>query len=99
MLKKEYIRVGKNRVIGSITGGYEGVIDAIVRDEHGRVAGTTSQRFHNNRDEHGGLVSINTSDPGRAPDQQKEVVIASPLPNSIASRPHAILREVACKNG
>ena len=54
MLKKEYIRDGKNRVIGSITSGYEGVIDAIVRDEHGRVAGTTSQRFHNTPDEHGG---------------------------------------------
>jgi hypothetical protein len=64
MLKKEYVRDGKNKVIGSVTTGYEGAFESIVRDEHGRITGTTSERFHTTRDEHGGLVSVNSADPG-----------------------------------
>jgi hypothetical protein len=64
MLKKEYIRDGKNRVIGSVTTGYEGAFDSIVRDEHEQIVGRSSERFHTTRDEHGGLVSINSADPG-----------------------------------
>ena len=63
-LEKRYIRDGKNRVIGSITSGYKGAIDSIVRDEHEQVVGTTSEQFHTTRDGHGGLVSINSADPG-----------------------------------
>ena len=33
MLKKEYIRDGKNRITGSVTTGYEGAFETIVRDE------------------------------------------------------------------
>jgi hypothetical protein len=64
MLKKEYIRDGKNRLIGSVTTGFVGAFETIVRDEHEQIMGTTSERFHTTRNEHGGVVSINTSDPG-----------------------------------
>jgi hypothetical protein len=64
MLKKEYIRDGKNRVIGSVTTGYEGAFDSIVRDEHEQIVGRSSERFHTTRDGHDGLVSINSADPG-----------------------------------
>ncbi len=64
MLKKEYVRDGQNRVIGSVTSGYEGAIDSIVRDEHEQIVGRTSERFGTTRDEKGGLVSINSADPG-----------------------------------
>jgi hypothetical protein len=64
MLKKKYVRDGKNKIIGSITSGLVGAYEAIVKDEHGQVRGTTSERFHTTRDEHGGLVSVNSADPG-----------------------------------
>lgn len=63
MLKKEIIRDGKNKVIGTVTGGF-GDGSAVVRDEHGQIVGRTSERFHTTRDEHGGLVSTNTADAG-----------------------------------
>jgi len=64
MLKKEYIRDGKNRVIGSVTSGYQGAFDTIVKDEHEQIVGRTSEKFNTTRDGHGGLVSINSADPG-----------------------------------
>jgi hypothetical protein len=64
MLKKEYVRDGKNRVIGSVTTGYEGAFEAIVRDEHEQIVGRTSERFGTTRDENGGLVSTNSADAG-----------------------------------
>ena len=63
-LEKRYIRDGKNRVIGSVTTGYKGAFETIVKDEHEQVVGTTSEKFHTTRDSHGGLVSINSADPG-----------------------------------
>jgi hypothetical protein len=63
MLQKEFIRDGKRRIIGSVTSGYSDT-SAIVRDEDNEIVGRTSQRFHTTRDEHGNLVSINSSDPG-----------------------------------
>ena len=62
-LSKKYIRDGKNRVIGSITSGYSGGTSDVVRDEHNEIAGRTSDLFHTTRDQHGSLVSINSSDP------------------------------------
>jgi hypothetical protein len=64
MLKKEYIRDGKNQIVGSITSGFVGSYETIVKDEHEQITGTTSERFHTTRDEHGGLVSTNTADAG-----------------------------------
>jgi len=63
-LEKRYMRDGKSRVIGSITSGYEGAFDSIVRDEHEQIVGRTSERFGTTRDGRGGLVSINSADPG-----------------------------------
>jgi len=63
MLKKEFIRDGTRRIIGSVTTGYSDT-SAIVRNEENRIAGRTSERFHTTRDSHGNLVSVNSSDPG-----------------------------------
>ncbi len=71
MLKKEYVRDGKNRIIGSVTSGFVGSYEAIVKDEHEQIVGTTSERFHTTRDEHGGLVSINSADPELLIDRKK----------------------------
>ena len=64
MLKKSYVRDGKNRLIGSVTTGFEGSFETLVRDEHGDIIGRTSERFGTTRDAHGNLISINTADPG-----------------------------------
>jgi hypothetical protein len=64
MLKKQYVRDGEHRIIGSVTSGYEGSYDAIVRDEREQIVGHTSERFGTTRDEKGGLVSSNTADAG-----------------------------------
>jgi hypothetical protein len=62
-LKKEYVRDGKHRIIGSVTDGF-GDESSVVRDDQNQIAGRASERFHTTRDERGNLVSINTSDPG-----------------------------------
>jgi hypothetical protein len=63
-LEKRYIRDGKNRIVGSVTTGYEGSFESIVRDEHEQIVGRTSERFGTTRDENGGLVSTNSADAG-----------------------------------
>ncbi|HEY4740370.1 MAG TPA: hypothetical protein VIH76_07240 [Candidatus Acidoferrales bacterium] len=63
MLKKEFIRDGTRRIVGSVTTGYCDT-SAVVRDEGNRIAGRTSDRFHTTRDSSGKLVSINSADPG-----------------------------------
>ena len=63
MLKKTYIRDGKNKLIGSVTSGFADN-SSVVRDAEGGLKGRTSDRFHTTRDAHGNLVSIDTSDPG-----------------------------------
>jgi|HubBroStandDraft_6_1064221.scaffolds.fasta_scaffold102599_5 YD repeat-containing protein len=63
MLKKNVIRDGKNRVVGSVTTGFAGG-SSLVRDAEGRLLGKTSELFHNTRDAQGKLVSVNTADGG-----------------------------------
>jgi YD repeat-containing protein len=63
MLKKNVIRDGKNRVIGSTTSGFAGG-SSIVRDAEGRLLGKTSETFHNTRDAQGRLISTNSPDAG-----------------------------------
>jgi hypothetical protein len=58
-LNKKYIRDGQRRIIGSVTTGYTGSFDTIVRDEHEHIVGWSSEKFHTTRDHHGNLVSIN----------------------------------------
>lgn len=62
-LSKKYVRDGKNRIIGSVTSGFSDE-STVVRDEKNSVIGRTSEKFHTTRDNHGKLVSTNTSDPG-----------------------------------
>jgi len=64
MLKKTYVRDGKNQIIGSFTTGYKGSFETLVRDEHGNVIGRTSERFKTTRDGKGNLVSIKSANPG-----------------------------------
>jgi YD repeat-containing protein len=63
MLKKNVIRDGHNRVIGSVTSGLAGG-SSIVRDAEGRLLGKTSQKFHTTRDYQGKIISTNTPDAG-----------------------------------
>lgn len=63
MLKKDYVRDGNRKIIGSVTAGFADE-SAVVRDGSNRITGRTSERFHTTRDVHGNLVSINSSDPG-----------------------------------
>lgn len=63
-LKKEFIRDGQRRIVGSITTGYVGSFDTLVRDEHEHIIGRTSDSFATTRDQHGKLVSIDTADSG-----------------------------------
>jgi hypothetical protein len=62
-LKKDYVRDGKRRIIGSVTTGFSDE-SAVVRDEQNPITGRTSERFGTTRDEHGNLVSANSPDPG-----------------------------------
>ncbi len=62
-LKKEYVRDGNRRIIGSVTSGFDDT-SSVVRDEHTRIAGRTNERFETTRDAHGNLVSTNSPDPG-----------------------------------
>jgi hypothetical protein len=63
-LQKEFIRDGKRRIIGSVTTGYVGSFETIVRDEQNHITGRTSEGFNTTRDEHDKLVSINSADAG-----------------------------------
>jgi hypothetical protein len=64
MLKKDFIRDGNRKIIGSVTTGYSGGTSDVVRDQHNGIIGRTSDRFQTTRDGRGNLVSTNTSDPG-----------------------------------
>lgn len=63
MLKKDYVRDGNRKIIGSVTHGFSDT-SAVVRDEGNRITGRTNERFHTTRDRDGNLVSINSPDPG-----------------------------------
>lgn len=63
MLKVQWVRDGKNQIIGNITSGFiDG--DAVVRDHDGKLLGRASEAFENTRDSSGKLVSRNASDAG-----------------------------------
>jgi hypothetical protein len=62
-LKKEYVRDGNRRILGSVVSGFSDD-SAVVRDAQQRIVGRTSDRFHTTRDEHGTLVSTNKADAG-----------------------------------
>jgi YD repeat-containing protein len=63
MLKKDFIRDGNRKIMGSVTTGYSDT-SCIVRDERNQITGRTNDRFRTTRDAHGNLVSVNSPDPG-----------------------------------
>jgi YD repeat-containing protein len=63
MLKKDFIRDGNRKIIGSVTTGYSDT-SRIVCDERNQVTGRTNDRFRTTRDARGNLVSVNSPDPG-----------------------------------
>ncbi|HYA62796.1 MAG TPA: hypothetical protein VED66_06305 [Candidatus Sulfotelmatobacter sp.] len=63
MLKKDFIRDGTHRIIGSVTTGYSDT-SAVVRNEGNRITERISDRFHTTRDSHRNLLSVNSSGPG-----------------------------------
>jgi hypothetical protein len=71
MLKKDYVRDGSRKIIGSVTSGYSGGTSDVVRDENNEITGRTSDLFNTNRDEHGNLVSSNTADSGLVINRKK----------------------------
>jgi hypothetical protein len=61
MLKKEYVRNGKNQIIGSKTSGFTNG-DTVARDSDGKILGHSSDSFSNTRDANGHLTSTNEAD-------------------------------------
>jgi hypothetical protein len=61
MLKTEYIRDGRNQIIGSETGGFANG-DTVARDRSGKILGHSNSTFKNTRDSSGCLVSRNADD-------------------------------------
>jgi hypothetical protein len=49
MLKKNFIRDGNRRIIGSVTTGYSDT-SSLVRDEHNKINGRTNDKFQTTRD-------------------------------------------------
>jgi len=64
MLKKDFIRDGSRKIIGSVTTGYSGGTSTVVRDERNNISGRTSERFNTTRDNSSKLISSNSADPG-----------------------------------
>lgn len=62
MLKKTWIRNGRNQIIGSVTEGFSDT-SSVVRDEQNRIVGRTSDKFNTTRTKHF-IRSISDSDPG-----------------------------------
>ena len=63
MLKKNYLK-NQGRLIGSVTTGFTGAFESLVRNEHGSILGRSSERFQTTRDDQGGLIATNIADPG-----------------------------------
>ncbi len=63
MLKKEFVRDGNRKIIGSVTTGYTDS-SCVVRDDRNEITGRTNGRFNTTRDSRGSLISTNVADPG-----------------------------------
>jgi len=62
-LRKDYIRDGRNQIIGSVTSGYSDESE-VVRNPDNQIAGRTSGIFNSVRDRDGSITSVDSSDPG-----------------------------------
>lgn len=63
MLRKTYVK-NQGRLIGSVTSGFEGAFESLVRDENEGILGRASERFSTTRDSQGHLVATDVADPG-----------------------------------
>ena len=63
MLKKEYVRDGNRRIIGSVTSGYSDTT-AVVRDETKSDRRAHQRTFHKYPRRTGQIGFINSADPG-----------------------------------
>jgi len=61
MLKVEYIRDGKNQIVGSKTGGFANG-DSVARDRNGRIVGHSNDSFSNTRGADGRITSTNQAE-------------------------------------
>lgn len=61
MLKVEFVRNGKNHIIGTKTSGFDNG-DTVARDSSGKILGRSSNKFRNTRDSHGRVTSVNQAD-------------------------------------
>jgi hypothetical protein len=61
VLNKEYVRDGKNQIIGSKTAGFTNS-EVVARDAHGQVIGRSNDKYGITRDTSGRIVSNNDSD-------------------------------------
>jgi hypothetical protein len=62
MLKVEFVRNGKNQIVGSKTSGFANG-DTVARDRDGKMLGHSSSKFGNTREANGRLTSTNQADP------------------------------------
>jgi hypothetical protein len=63
VLKTEFVRDGKNQIVGSVTSGLTKTV-SVARDRCGHILGHSNSTFHNTRDAEGHLVSRNSDDIG-----------------------------------
>jgi hypothetical protein len=62
-LQKRFVRDGKNRVVASITSGFDDDSE-VVRDEGNRIVGRSCPRYGVTRNLDNTFVSLNTADSG-----------------------------------
>jgi hypothetical protein len=62
MLKVEFVRNGKNQIVGSKTSGFANG-DTVARDRDGKMLGHSRSKFGNTREANGRLTSTNQADP------------------------------------
>lgn len=62
-LTKSNFHDGSRKITGSITSGFSDDTQ-IARDAENRILGKVNHRFHNTRDAHGTLASVDTADAG-----------------------------------
>ena len=61
MLKTEYVRNGRNQIIGRKTSGFSNG-DTVARDSSGKILGRSNSKFGVTRDAQGRITSTNQAD-------------------------------------
>ena len=61
MLRNEYVRNGKNQIVGRKTTGFSNG-DTVARDSSGKIQGRANNKFGITRDSEGRITSTNQAD-------------------------------------